>query len=296
MISLFLHLWLINIFSNILDIHNFQEEKEPSIPIINVILLREDNFTQVEEEIQNQVNLPEEKNSIFSSEESSNTKNSTVLIENNCEKIEVNDKKVNNSISIDKKTQEPNRKISPEAEKGIGSEQEDVFVETEKEQLKNQYSDIESKGKNKEREHLIISEQNKTDDTQRMISSLSKSSPSPEGLENKEFMANEIDEPLDLIHSSLVGEQIIPPKIISFLDPKYPEDLRKRGIEGSLQLKVLINKEGQVVKVEINNSSGYHNFDEQAVQAIFKWYFKPAKYRDVARDSWVLIPVTFKLK
>jgi len=43
-----------------------------------------------------------------------------------------------------------------------------------------------------------------------------------------------------------MDNRIVPPKIISFLQPEYPENLRKREIEGNVQLKVLIDRRGKV--------------------------------------------------
>jgi len=86
------------------------------------------------------------------------------------------------------------------------------------------------------------------------------------------------------------------PQIISYHPPEYPENLRKRNIEGQVQLKALVDKEGNVSEVLIDTFSGYRGFDQAAFESIFHWKFKPAKYNDEEKDSWVLIPITFKLK
>ncbi len=102
--------------------------------------------------------------------------------------------------------------------------------------------------------------------------------------------------PLDLTRSDFSDEKIVPPKIISILQPKYPKNLRKRGIEGQLRLKVLIDQEGKVAQVEIHTSSGYQDFDHPAIEAVYQWQFKPAQIEGKERSSWVLIPIAFRLK
>lgn len=114
-----------------------------------------------------------------------------------------------------------------------------------------------------------------------------------EEIETKSIQENST---LDLTQSDFACEQIIPPKIISVFQPTYPDKLRKRKIEGKVQLKVLISKEGKAMQVEIYASSGYQDFDQAAVQSVFQWKFKPTQFDNKERDSWVLIPIVFKLE
>lgn len=104
------------------------------------------------------------------------------------------------------------------------------------------------------------------------------------------------DSPLDLTKIDLVDKSIIAPEVISYYPPAYPINLRRRGIEGKVQIKALIDKEGDVIEILIDTSSGYQSFDQNAIEAILKWKFKPAYYSNEKRLSWVFIPVVFKLK
>ena len=114
----------------------------------------------------------------------------------------------------------------------------------------------------------------------------------------KEAGTNSIqeDSPLDLTKIDLVDKSIIAPEVISYYPPAYPNNLRRRGIEGKVQIKALIDKEGGVIEILIDTSSGYQSFDQNAIEAILKWKFKPAYYSNEKRISWVFIPVVFKLK
>ena len=89
---------------------------------------------------------------------------------------------------------------------------------------------------------------------------------------------------------------MIAPKIISFYPPKYPDNLRRREIEGQVQLRVLVDNEGNVIEALIDSPSSYQDFDQAAMESVFQWKFKPAQFDNKERDSWVLIPVVFKLE
>jgi protein TonB len=48
--------------------------------------------------------------------------------------------------------------------------------------------------------------------------------------------------------------------------------------------------------VEINRSSGNDTLDRAAAEAIKRWRFSPARFGDKAVESWVKIPIEFRLK
>ncbi|HOF03387.1 MAG TPA: TonB family protein [Atribacterota bacterium] len=114
--------------------------------------------------------------------------------------------------------------------------------------------------------------------------------------EEAEITQIEKDTPLDLTYSNPLDNQIILPEIISSNLPEYPHNLRKRNIEGQVLLKVLIDKEGRVAEIFVDISSGYQGFDQAALESVSHWIFCPAIYNDMEKESWVLIPVIFKIK
>ena len=77
--------------------------------------------------------------------------------------------------------------------------------------------------------------------------------------------------------------------------PVYPESARRDGREGSVLLRVLVDDQGRSKKIEILNHSGTEALDRAAVEAIQRWRFYPARYGDKAVESWLRIPVGFRL-
>jgi len=78
--------------------------------------------------------------------------------------------------------------------------------------------------------------------------------------------------------------------------PPYPGLARKRGLQGTVILQVLVNKEGRVDDLKIDASSNFSMLDRAAVKAVRKWSFEPGKKGEERISMWVKVPVTFQLK
>jgi TonB family protein len=77
--------------------------------------------------------------------------------------------------------------------------------------------------------------------------------------------------------------------------PQYPESARSAGKEGRVLLRVLVDAQGKSKTVEVNLSSGSDALDRAAVDAIQRWRFSPARHGDQPVESWVRIPIDFRL-
>ncbi len=78
--------------------------------------------------------------------------------------------------------------------------------------------------------------------------------------------------------------------------PVYPPAARKMGMEGTVMLKVLVGRKGNVLEMEVAQSSNYELLDRAASEAVKSWRFVPARRGDSAVDEWVQVPVAFHLK
>lgn len=77
--------------------------------------------------------------------------------------------------------------------------------------------------------------------------------------------------------------------------PVYPKLSRKRKEQGTVLLLLLVDRYGQVAKIEIKQSSGFDRLDQAALQAVKKWQFSPAKQDGKAIDYWYEMPMNFSL-
>jgi TonB family protein len=85
------------------------------------------------------------------------------------------------------------------------------------------------------------------------------------------------------------------PKLIRSVRPEYPEEAKKRGIEGLVILKAHVDKTGSVSEVKILRSSGYAILDSAAISGVMQYKFEPPLQGGEPISTWVTIPVKFKL-
>jgi protein TonB len=77
--------------------------------------------------------------------------------------------------------------------------------------------------------------------------------------------------------------------------PPYPERAQREGWEGTVLLRVLVNQEGKAESVEVSRSSGFETLDRAAANTVKDWRFHPARHGEKAVESWVRVPIVFKL-
>lgn len=73
------------------------------------------------------------------------------------------------------------------------------------------------------------------------------------------------------------SRSILPPRILRRIEPSYPEQARKEGVEGVVKVKIEVTADGKANAVWVSGSSGNALLDEAAVQAVQRWRFVPAK-------------------
>jgi protein TonB len=57
-----------------------------------------------------------------------------------------------------------------------------------------------------------------------------------------------------------------------------------------------VREDGRCGEVEVRQSSGYDLLDASALQTVKNWRFVPASRGGVAVDSWVEVPIVFRLR
>lgn len=78
--------------------------------------------------------------------------------------------------------------------------------------------------------------------------------------------------------------------------PSYPRDALRNGIEGTVQLRVLVDETGHVLDVQIERSSGDHQLDTAAREHVLhRWLFQPAQRDGVPMRAWGRVPIEFRL-
>ena len=78
--------------------------------------------------------------------------------------------------------------------------------------------------------------------------------------------------------------------------PRYPLAARRAGEQGTVTLKVLVASDGLPQRVEVEKTSGSSRLDAAALDAVKRWRFVPARRGSTPIESWVLVPVVFRLE
>lgn len=85
------------------------------------------------------------------------------------------------------------------------------------------------------------------------------------------------------------------PDFVSFVKPEYPSIARQAGLEGTVVVKALVDKNGAVRDAKVAKSSGYAALDNAAIDTAFKNTFTPGIQNGYPVACWVTYRVEFKL-
>ncbi len=93
------------------------------------------------------------------------------------------------------------------------------------------------------------------------------------------------------------GVPVIPPRILREVEPRYPASARNSGTTGAVRVRILVGADGSVESASVVGSSGNSEMDTNAVEAVYKWRFSPAKdkYGQNAR-CYVTRSINFNLR
>jgi len=86
-----------------------------------------------------------------------------------------------------------------------------------------------------------------------------------------------------------------PPEAIRSVEPKYPERAREAEAEGDVLVEVIIDENGRVVSARVIDSDTIGALEDAAVEAAYKFLFRPARQGDVPVRCRVVIPFSFTL-
>jgi TonB family protein len=88
---------------------------------------------------------------------------------------------------------------------------------------------------------------------------------------------------------------VVVPVLLDY-DLYYPDEARRQGLEGTVQVRVLVNRSGKPEEVVIAKSSGSYLLDSAAVRTATTFVFSPAILKEKAQRTWVMVPIEFKFR
>ena len=84
------------------------------------------------------------------------------------------------------------------------------------------------------------------------------------------------------------------PELITDAAPRYPAMAREAEVEGEVQLRVLVGKDGRVADVHVDRAIPM--LDQAAIEVAWTWVFKPALCNNRPVAVWIARKVRFSLK
>jgi protein TonB len=84
-----------------------------------------------------------------------------------------------------------------------------------------------------------------------------------------------------------------PPQLIRMVTPVYPDRARKAGIEGRVELSIVIDERGNVVEADIIAAMPPGYFEQAAREAVLRWKYKAARLRNRNVKARLLQSVDF---
>ena len=93
-----------------------------------------------------------------------------------------------------------------------------------------------------------------------------------------------------------IGEVDQVPLPIFKMKPVYPYRARRLNLTGKVDVKFLVDENGQVSHIRILKSNPPGIFDESVLKTLPSWRFSPAKLRGEAVSCWVITTIQFELE
>ncbi len=90
-----------------------------------------------------------------------------------------------------------------------------------------------------------------------------------------------------------VSQKVAEGLVIKKVRPEYPPETRRDRIQGTVLLRVLINKAGDIAHIEL--ISGHPALAPAAIEAVKQWKFKPYLFKGEPVEVESQIQVNFTL-
>jgi len=92
-----------------------------------------------------------------------------------------------------------------------------------------------------------------------------------------------------------VGGNMVPAKLVSKVDPEYPEDARSRGIHGDVVLRAVISVQGAVLSPAVIATPD-QLLSQAAIKAVGQWRYQPSLLNGEPVETVTTITVNFELE
>jgi TonB family protein len=90
------------------------------------------------------------------------------------------------------------------------------------------------------------------------------------------------------------GSTDVKPEIIEKVNPKYPEEAKKEGVQGKVIVEATLGTDGKVAKVKVVNEAD-PRLAQAALDAVKQWRFKPMQKDGKPVEVKTTVTLSFRL-
>jgi len=94
---------------------------------------------------------------------------------------------------------------------------------------------------------------------------------------------------------SVSGDAIEPPVLVSRVEPTYPERARRAGVQGLVELDVVVGPDGSVTGVDVVRGLPF-GLSDAAASAVRRWKYRPARGKNGPVASRKTVRILFTLE
>ena len=100
---------------------------------------------------------------------------------------------------------------------------------------------------------------------------------------------------LNANENTVMTEDVVDvPPVLGTQEPiEFPDAAKEAGVNGFVQLQLLINRRGVVEKIKILQSQPAGYFEDVAMRGVKKWLFQPAQFQGKKVAVWVKQKIAF---
>ncbi len=83
--------------------------------------------------------------------------------------------------------------------------------------------------------------------------------------------------------------------LLHMVEPEYPSEMRRYGIEGSVLVELYVNERGEVEDATILSSVGSKQFEDASLAVVYEFLFKPRIENGQPQDMRIKFMIKFRI-
>jgi TonB family protein len=92
------------------------------------------------------------------------------------------------------------------------------------------------------------------------------------------------------------GGSVTPPRVLVQVSPKYTDDALFRKIQGTVEMELVVTKDGRPANIRIIRSLDPGGLDELAIAAVERWRFEPGRLAGAPVNVLVTVMLDFLIQ